>query len=129
MIGLAFSHPLGGGAENIGYIIPNEEIDLFLKDIANGRYDGKPEISNDFQTLENPALRAYLKLDKAVTGLVVQSPASKESSYPLKTWDVVSKIGEAPIDDQGTINVGANLRVRFQYMVQKSPKTARCRSR
>ena len=35
MIGLAFSHL--GGAENIGYIIPCEEIDeLFLKDIARG---------------------------------------------------------------------------------------------
>ena len=40
MIGLAFSHLQN--AENIGYIIPNEEIELFLKDIADGHYDGKP---------------------------------------------------------------------------------------
>src|SRR5262245_17806416 len=40
MIGLAFSR-LGGG-DNIGYIIPCEEVELFLKDIADGRYDGKP---------------------------------------------------------------------------------------
>ena len=33
MIGLAFSR-LGGDTQNIGYIIPNEEVDLFLKDIA-----------------------------------------------------------------------------------------------
>ncbi|HEX7511475.1 MAG TPA: trypsin-like peptidase domain-containing protein [Chitinivibrionales bacterium] len=118
MIGLAFSR-LGGGAENIGYIIPNEEIDLFLKDIADGKYDGKPAISDDFQTLENPALRSYLKLDKSVTGLVVQRVASPESSYPLKVWDVISKIGNTPIDDQGMINVGSNLRVRFQYLVQR----------
>src|ERR1700719_1226911 len=42
MIGLAFSHLVGGGTENIGYIIPNEEVDLFLKEIAHGHYDGKP---------------------------------------------------------------------------------------
>ena len=41
MIGLAFSR-LGGDAQNIGYIIPNEEVELFLKDIADGHYDGKP---------------------------------------------------------------------------------------
>src|SRR5262249_15179880 len=42
MVGLAFSHL--GGADNIGYIIPGEEIELFLKDIADGHYDGKPAI-------------------------------------------------------------------------------------
>src|SRR5580658_8988577 len=53
MIGLAFSRA-GGDTQNIGYIIPNEEIDLFLKDVAGGRYHGKPGIYDDLQTLENP---------------------------------------------------------------------------
>jgi hypothetical protein len=52
MIGLAFSRL--GGSDNIGYIIPNEEIDLFLADIADGRYDGKPVNFDEFQTLINP---------------------------------------------------------------------------
>ena len=39
MVGIAFSRL--GCAENIGYIIPSEEIDLFLQDLADGRYDGK----------------------------------------------------------------------------------------
>ena len=55
MIGLAYSRL--GDADNIGYIIPCEEIELFLKDLADGKYDGKPAIYDDFQTLENPALR------------------------------------------------------------------------
>src|SRR5271167_2631509 len=62
MIGLAFSKLSGGDAQNIGYIIPNEEVELFLKDIADGHYDGKPAMYDDLQTLENPALREYLKL-------------------------------------------------------------------
>ncbi len=57
MIGLAYSHL--GGAEKVGYIIPCEEIELFLKDMADGHYDGKPAIFDHFQTLENPALRAF----------------------------------------------------------------------
>ena len=88
IIGLAFSK-LGGDSQNIGYIIPNEEVDLFLKDIADGRYDGKPAMYDDLQTLENPALREYLKLDKSVAGMVVHRPYRTDAGYPLKEWDVI----------------------------------------
>jgi len=117
MIGLAFSHL--GGAENIGYIIPCEEIELFLQDIADGHYDGKPAMFDYLQTLENLALRPFLKLDKSVEGVVVHQPDSTDPAYPLKEWDVVTKIGDTPVDDEGMIKLGANLRVRFQYLVQK----------
>jgi len=117
MIGLAFSRL--GSADNIGYIIPNEEIELFLQDIADGHYDGKPAMFDDLQTLENPALRAFLKLDKSVEGMVVHKPDNTDPAYPLKEWDVITKIGDTPVDDQGMIKLGANLRVRFQYLVQK----------
>ncbi len=116
MIGLAFSTL--GGAQNIGYIIPNEEIELFLRDVADGRYDGKPAMHDELQTLENPALRAFLKLEKGVAGMVVHEPFGKGSSL-LKPWDVITRIGDVPVDDQGMVQLGPNLRVRFQYLVQK----------
>ncbi len=119
MIGLAFSHL--GGAENIGYIIPCEEIEIFLKDIADGHYDGKPAMFDDLQTLENPALRSFLKLDKTVHGIIVHEPESSDADYPLKTWDVITKIGETPVDDEGMIALG-ELRVGLAYMVQKVVK-------
>jgi S1-C subfamily serine protease len=123
MIGLAFSRL--GSADNIGYIIPNEEIDLFLQDIADGHYDGKPAMFDDLQTLENPALREFLKLDKSVEGMVVHKPDSSDPAYPLKEWDVITKIGDTPVDDQGMIKLGANLRVRFVYLVQKITKNGK----
>jgi S1-C subfamily serine protease len=119
MIGLAFSK-LGGDAQNIGYIIPNEEVELFLKDIADGRYDGKPAMYDDLQTLENPALRDYLKLDKSVEGMVVHRPAHSDAAYPLKEWDVVSRIGNAPIDNQGMVKIDRDLRVSFGYLIQQT---------
>jgi S1-C subfamily serine protease len=117
MIGLAFSTL--GGAQNIGYIIPNEEIDLFLKDVADGRYDGKPAMFDELQTLENPALRAFLKLGPDVQGIVVREPFSRVRPSPLKTWDVITRIGDAPVDDQGMVQVSPNLRIRLQYLVQR----------
>src|ERR1700681_4556113 len=118
MVGLAFSK-LGGDTQNIGYIIPNEEVDLFLKDIADGHYDGKPAMYDELQTLENPALREYLKLDKTVEGMVVHRPDKSDASYPLKEWDVLTRIGDTPIDNQGMIKLDKDLRVGFAYLVQR----------
>ena len=121
MIGLAFSR-LGGDTQNIGYIIPNEEVDLFLKDIADGHYDGKPSMYDDLQTLENPALRQFLKLDKSVEGMVVHRPDKTDASYPLKEWDVITRIGDTPIDNQGMVKIDKDLRVNFAYMIQRVAK-------
>jgi S1-C subfamily serine protease len=118
MIGLAFSK-MGGDTQNIGYIIPDEEVDLFLKDIADGHYEGKPAVYDELQTLENPALREYLQLDKTVQGMVVHRPDKSDVSYPLKEWDVLTRIGEVPIDNQGMIKLAKDLRVSFAYMVQR----------
>jgi S1-C subfamily serine protease len=120
VIGIAFSHLVG--AQNIGYIIPCEEIELFLKGASDGHPDGKPEMYDDLQSLENPALRSFLKLDPDVRGAVVHRPFSDSPSYPLKEWDVITRIGDTPIDDQGMVKVSDNLRVRFQYLIQKLAK-------
>jgi S1-C subfamily serine protease len=123
MIGLAFSRL--GQADNIGYIIPNEEIDLFLQDVADRRYDGKPGIYDEFQTLENGALRAFLKLDKPVEGIVVHQTDSDNPAYPLKQWDVITRVGDTRVDDQGMIQLRPNLRVGFTYRVQQLAKNGK----
>jgi S1-C subfamily serine protease len=118
MVGLVFSQL--GGAQGIGYIIPNEEIDLFLDAAAHGRAYAKPALYDDLPTLENPALRAFLKLDKSVRGVLVNTPYGKDS--PLRAWDVITHIGDQPVDDQGRIQIGPNLRVGFRYWVQRIAK-------
>ncbi len=124
MIGLAFSR-LGGDAENIGYIIPNEEIELFLRGIAGGHYDGKPAIYDELQTLENTALRSFLKLDKSVTGVVVHEPYRSNAGYPLKEWDVITQIAGTPIDDEGMISLNPDVRLSFLYLVQKDVRNGK----
>jgi S1-C subfamily serine protease len=123
MIGLAFSRL--DNANNIGYIIPCEEIELFLHGIVAGRYNRKPAMFDTLQTLENPALRSFLKLDKSVEGIVVHAPDRTDADYPLKEWDVITRIGNTRVDDQGMIKLSDSLRVNFQYLVQKCAKNGK----
>jgi S1-C subfamily serine protease len=118
MIGLAFATQ----GNNIGYVIPTQEIDLFLDDIADGHYDGKPAMHDSLQTLENGDLRRFLKLDSAVHGVVVHRPFRTDPGYPLREWDVITMIGATPIDDQGMVVLGADVRVRFQVLIQTLAK-------
>ena len=117
MIGLAFSQL--GNAQNIGYIIPNEEIDLFLREVDAGRMEGKPALWDILQTLENPALRAYLKLPASVHGVVVHRPARSDADYPLHEWDVITRVADTPVDDEGMVLVDRRLRVGMGYAVQR----------
>jgi S1-C subfamily serine protease len=120
MVGLIFSKLTQ--ADNIGYIIPSEEIELFLKDVADGTYDGKPSMREGMQTLENDALRSYLGLDKKAHGMVVQSPDPANPNDPLRTFDLISKIGDHDVDNVGMVKIKENLRLNFLYLLQKVVK-------
>ena len=123
MIGIIFNRL--DDADNIGYIIPNEEIELFLKDIADGTYDGKPQIIDTMQTAENKALRASLKLPRDVNGMLCRRPAGLGGVGTLRPMDVVNAIGDRPIDIAGKVKVNDELRVDYRYLVQKLAKDGR----
>jgi S1-C subfamily serine protease len=117
MIGVVFSKL--EQADNIGYIIPMEEIELFLDDIKDGRYDGKPMLLDEFQNLENEALRAKLKVDKKTTGVMLRRAFGSASPSPLSAGDVVTRIGEHVIDNAGLVQIDGDRLVKFQYLVQR----------
>ena len=120
LVGLVFS--LVQNAQNIGYLIPVEEIQLFLADIADGVYDGKPQMLDLVQTVENDALRQKLGLPPGVNGVMVAEPYRKDTNYPLKEWDVITQIGDTPIDADGKVAVRYDLRLAASYLVQKFAK-------
>jgi S1-C subfamily serine protease len=122
MIGLVMSRFTEG--ENIGYIIPDEEIDLFLEDIKDGRYDGKPAdmSGTEFHTLTNAALRGFLKIDDNVRGVLVSPPRRRPAGYPFEEFDVLTRIGSHDIDDDGMVQLPDDLRLSFLSVV---PREAR----
>lgn len=120
MVGLTFGS-LGKGSS---FLVPNEEIDAFLHDVTDGRYDGPLTLRDGFQVLENPALRARLGLDASpVTHGVMVIPSSRPpAESPLRAFDVVTKIGDHPVDDEGMVDGPGGNRLSFAYYV---PRLAR----
>src|SRR5262245_19649667 len=120
LVGLVFS--LIQNAQNIGYLIPVEEIQLFLSDIADGVYDGKPQMFDLVQTVENEALRQRLGLPKGVNGVMIAQPYLDDPSYPLREWDVITQIGDVPVDSDGKVAIRYDLRLSASYLAQKYAK-------
>lgn len=120
LAGVAFSGV--PAAENIGYLIPVEEITTFLEDIADGTYHGKPQLLEEFQTVENDALRARLGLPKGTGGAMITHPANDDEKHPLKEWDVITHVGDHVIDSAAKVQVAADLQLPFTYYVPKLAK-------
>lgn len=116
VIGLVFSGL--PSAENIGYVIPTDEVRMFLDDVADGQYEGNPRFFGRLQTAENDAVRSKLGLTRDQTGLIVTDPG--EDSV-LEHWDVIDAIGTHDIDNRGmtTVPGDADLRLNFSYFVPK----------
>jgi S1-C subfamily serine protease len=117
MFGLTFRR-----AGGVGVIIPNEEIDAYLDDVKDGRYDGKPRVADQFQTLENEALRARLGLGRSDRGVMARKPARCDPSYPLREWDVLCRLGGAAVDNEGMVDAGDGLRLPFPALVSRLAK-------
>ncbi len=117
IVGLVFS--IVAQADNIGYLIPAEEIRLFLKDVEDGHYDGKQMLMEHMQTVENSALRARLGLAREAGGLMVTRVTSQDKNYPLHELDVITHVADQPLDKQGNIRVGEELRLSFRYVIPK----------
>ncbi len=120
IIGLVYSGILA--AENIGYLIPADEIRMFLNDCEDGVRDGKWALYEQLQTTENESLRERLQMDAATTGVMVRQPYSEKADYPLRKWDVITHIGDEPIDNKGKVKVREDLQLLFQYRVPQRAK-------
>lgn len=123
IVGLVFSGiPT---AENIGYLIPANEIRLFLKDLEDGEYGGKYKMLDEMQTVRNAAIRKRLQLPTETGGVMIRKPFDDKDDYLLKPWDVITQIADVPLDQEGNVQVEDNLRLSFQYLIPRYEKDGR----
>ena len=106
-------------AQGIGYMVPAPLIDHFLKDSADGTYDGIPGIGITWQAMKNPGLRAHYQMKEQQTGVLIQYVAPRSSAQGIvQAGDVILAIEDKPVANDGTIPFRGTERIHFADAVQ-----------
>jgi S1-C subfamily serine protease len=117
-IGVSFEGYGGAALQNTGYFIPIPVVNRFLKDIADGHYDGVPGMGVVWQKLENPSLRAWLGLKQPRGGVMICKiiPGSGADGL-LKENDVILSLDGVDVAENGTIPFADEERVDLMHLV------------
>lgn len=107
-------------AEGMGFFIPTAIIQQFLLDIEDGEVHGVPALSAFFQSLENPAARAQLKLNDTQSGIRIRDIAHNGSlDGILQADDVLLEIDHHKILNDGRVPFQKTGRIWLAYHVAK----------
>jgi S1-C subfamily serine protease len=105
------------GADNMGFFIPVPIVRHFLRNLADGRYDGFPDSGLDTTSLLSPAYRRERGLGAERSGVAVDRVAPGGTfEGVVQPGDVLLAIEGKPIADDGTIRLGDS-RVTFEHAV------------
>lgn len=105
-------------SQNIGYIVPVDIVEHFLKDVSDGRYDGFPKLGIMVDNIENPSLKEYYHLGKDEGGiLVVDIVYNSILKDVLKKEDIITAIDGHKIESDGTVEFRPNQYTHFKYFI------------
>lgn len=119
-IGVAFQVYRSEEAENIGYVIPTTVVSHFLNDYErNGKYTGFPSLGVLLQKLENPALRACLKVSSNEGVLVRRVEPTSPAHGVLREGDVIISFDGVQVGCEGTVPFRSTERIAFRYLISQ----------
>lgn len=108
----------GNGEENIGYIIPTSILNHFLKDIADGKYDGFPRLALVTEELLNPSMRKKYNLKSGDPGILITSVcADTDAEKFLKVGDIITHVDKYAIESNGSIMYEPDRFINFFHQV------------
>jgi S1-C subfamily serine protease len=111
VVGVAFQGT--DALENVGFAIPVEVIKHFLDDVADGRYDGYPDLAILESNLENPAARRLAGMKEEESGVRIDLVTGGGSADGiLNAGDVLLSADGQPIANDGSVLVDG---MRFDY--------------
>jgi S1-C subfamily serine protease len=117
VVGVAFQ--AAQDLENVGYMIPTEIVRRFLRDIADGRYDGYPDLGIRTSGMANPAAQRKAGMAEGETGVRVDAIDPKSSSDGLlREGDIILKVDGRPVGNDGTVEDG-DLRIPFGLLADR----------
>jgi hypothetical protein len=104
-------------------VIPAPVIEHFLKDAADGKYDGFPRAGYGFSAMRDPALRRYAKVPEEISGgifvtdTLAGGPAEKGG---LRKGDVLLALDNFEIDRDGNYDDAAYGKVGAGHLLSTS---------
>jgi S1-C subfamily serine protease len=105
-------------AQNIGYMVPVDVIQHFLKDVEDGTHDGFPKLGIMTDKIENPSLKEYYKLSEDAGGiLVVDIVHNSALKDVLEKEDIITSIDGHRIESDGTVEFRENQYTHFKYFI------------
>jgi len=117
VVGVSFQANLE--LENVGYFIPPEVIERFLKDVADGTYDGYPELGADTAGLENAAARRRAGMSDEETGVrVYRVYHGSSADGKLLIGDIILEVEGRPVANDGSVADGQE-RIPYGMLVDR----------
>ena len=105
-------------SQNIGYMVPVDIIQHFLKDVSDGKRDGFPKLGIMTDKIENPTLKEYYKLGEDEGGiLVVDIVYNSILKDVLKREDIITAIDGHKIENDGTVEFRPKQYTHFKYFI------------
>ncbi len=113
LVGIAM---MAGGGNDEGFIIPVPVIQHFLTDIADGSYEGFPDILAEMTLMENPSMQKRFGLGEDQSGiLLISVPDEVKKSTGLRDRDILMSIDGKQIAGDATIVYRGTERVLYMY--------------
>jgi S1-C subfamily serine protease len=105
-------------SQNIGYMVPVDIIQHFLKDVSDGQYDGFPKLGIMTDKIENPTLKEYYHLGEDEGGiLVVDIVYNSILKEVLQKEDIITAIDGHKIENDGTVEFRPKQYTHFKYFI------------
>ena len=122
-VGIAFQSLKGGNddPEGIGYVIPTAVIEHFLEDYRrNKTYTGFPSLGIEWQKMENPQLRAAMRMQPQQKGVLVRRVESTcPASAKLRPRDIILRFDGHVVSNDGTVPFRSGERISFSYLISQ----------
>ena len=116
IVGVAFQVNRKG--EGLGYVIPMPVINRFMKDVQDGTYHSIPAFGFGYEDIESKFLREYLGMKKEHTGVRLYDIQYGSSVHGIiNEGDVLLKINDTDIANDGTVTFRDDERISLSYMV------------
>jgi S1-C subfamily serine protease len=117
VVGVAFQTSID--LQGVGYFIPIEVIDRFLRDVEDGRYDGYPDLGAGWANMEPAAARVRAGMADIETGVrITRVMRGSSADGRIQVGDVVLAVNGRPVANDGSVADGKG-RIPFGLLIDR----------